>query len=455
MKIAESNNSSTLSKPRWTSLIERLRSRIFCAEFRTRHRRRDTDFVRQRLFTFPVVTLLLLQKTTRSIQRHLHTFLGQHLPGEHATPGAWTQVRAKFSHSALIELNQEVLLSEFYSRQSKTRRRNWRGHRMLGLDGSTLRLPNHRKLAQSFGTTTVTNQLGDTGTTYVPARLSVVYDLLNNLGLDGRLGPLSTGEVEMAMEQLIHVQAGDVLLWDRGFTGFPLMARVIKHGAHFVGRCSTGSFAQAQALFGANQEGVSWLIKLSAPYDQRPGLREAGLPQQMTVRFVSVRLPDGKLEVLVTSLLDQKKYPTGEFMKVYHWRWGHETYYKTLKDNLDLENWSGLTPESIYQDLQSSVLLRNLESLLTQEAQEVLSAGDHLRQHAAQINRKVSCHTLKEHILNLLWDSQQPVAKVLAKMQVWLTSNPTSVRPGRNPPRRPQSLNRSYQFQRNVRKSIF
>jgi hypothetical protein len=178
MKMAVQNTSPTCSKPRWTGLIERLRSRIFCPEFRNRHRRRDTDFVRERLLTFPVVTLLLLQKTTRSIQRHLHAFFDQHLPGGHATPGAWTQARAKLSHSALIELNQEVLLPEFHSPKARAHRRNWRGHRVLGVDGSTLRLPHHPTVSECFGATVAANQLGQTGTTYVPARLSVVYDLL-------------------------------------------------------------------------------------------------------------------------------------------------------------------------------------------------------------------------------------------------------------------------------------
>lgn len=455
MKIAISNCSSTSSIPRWSGLIQQLRSRIFCPKFQDRHRRRDKDFVRNRILSFPVVTLMLLQKTTRSIQRHLHAFFDQHRPGGHATPGAWTQARAKLCHSAFIELNQQVLLPEFYSPKARGHRRDWRGHRVLGVDGSTLRLPNHPTVSRLFGVTMVSNHLGATGTTYVPARLSVLYDLLNHVGLDAQLAQETTGEVAMAMDQLAHLRSGDVLLWDRGFTGFPLMARVLKHGAHFVGRCSKSSFAQAQDLFRTDQAGVSRLVQVRAPNKQRRGLREGGLPEELTVRFVSVRLPDGKLEVLVTSLLDKNKYPTGEFLEVYHWRWGHETYYKTLKDNLDLENWSGQTLESVHQDLQASVLLCNMESLLSQEEQEALSAGDHRRTHAAQINRKVSCHAIKEHILNLLWNDRQPVAEVLAKMRLWMRGNPTLLRPNRKPPRRNQSFHRSYHYQRNIRKSTF
>src|SRR5205807_1479389 len=62
-------------------------------------------------------------------------------------------------------------------------------------------------------------------------------------------------------------------------------------------------------------------VKLLAAADQRTELKARGLPLELTVRFVSLRLPDGKLEVLVTTLLEQENYPTQEFMEVYHRRW--------------------------------------------------------------------------------------------------------------------------------------
>ena len=40
--------------------------------------------------------------------------------------------------------------------------------------------------------------------------MSVLYDLLNNIGLDARLEPVSTGEVAMAMTQLGMIRKNDV-----------------------------------------------------------------------------------------------------------------------------------------------------------------------------------------------------------------------------------------------------
>src|SRR6266853_2881136 len=95
------------------TLIESLRHRLGDPAFCARHRVRPEDFTRQRQLTFPVVMLLALQKTIKSIQRHLHEFLDELAAGqlfEAVTPGAWTHARAKLQHSAFIELNQAVVL---------------------------------------------------------------------------------------------------------------------------------------------------------------------------------------------------------------------------------------------------------------------------------------------------------------------------------------------------------
>ena len=448
---------STSPVSRWSALIGQIRGLIYGAEFCGRHRRSEKDFTRQRVLTFPVVMLLVLEKTTKSIQRHLHAFFHQmcaELDSQCVSPGGWSQARGKLAHTAFIELNQAVLLPAFYAPEQLEHRRYWRGHRVLGVDSSLLRLPSHPKIFQTFGTVEVANHLGETGTRYAPARLSVLYDLLNEVGLDARLEPVRTGEVALAAAQLMHVLAGDVLLWDRGFTGFVLMARVMAEGKHFVGRCSQGSFAAAQELFRTNRARRNRRVKLTANPEQRAQLKELGLPSELVVRFVSVRLPTGELEVLVTSLLDERVYPTEEFLEVYHWRWGHETYYHLLKGRLDLENWSGHTVEAVKQDVQAAVLVSNLESLLSQEPQQELSAGDAARKYPAQVNRAVSYHALKERLLDLLW-SERPIPEVLQEVQRWMQSNPVSVRRHRKALRRPQSLNRSYHYQRNIKKMVF
>lgn len=437
------------------TLVEAIRAKLHDPEFRARHRMRDQDFTRNRQLTFPVILLFVLQKTVKSIQKHLDEFLEELSAGAWfptLTPGAVTHARAKLKPSAFIELNQQVVLPMVSEENFSLRR--WHGHRLFGHDSSLLRLPNTEELAQEFGLVEVKNQQGATGTSYPQGRIAVLYDLLNQIGVDARLESSRVGEVSLAIEQAAQVPVGDVAINDRGFTGFRYLAVHIHRGVHVVGRCSSGSFGAAQEMFRMNRAGRSVITRLYAPGDERAELKRLGLPLELLVRFVSLRLPDGKLEVLVTTLLDEEEYPSEEFLDLYHRRWGHETFYNRLKSRLDLENFSGETVEAVRQDFHAAVLLCNLESLLTQPAAAAVAEASEDHQHAKQVNRADSYHALKDQVLDLLY-SDIAAETVIGKLQRLFVSNPVSVRPERKVPRRKQSFNRSYHFQRNVKKIVF
>ena len=438
-------------------LIQKLRRQLCDLQFAQRHRVRPEDFTRERQLTFPVVMLFVLQKTLKSIQRHLHEFLNE-LAGdgvfEPVSAGAWTHARAKLRHTAFIELNQTTVLPSAYGVEAEPKLRRWQGHRLLGVDSSLLRLPRSPEMLETFGAVEVRNHLGATGTSYAEGRMSVLYDLLNRIGLDGRLESSRVGEVELAIEQLRQARPGDVLVNDRGFTGYTYLAWHHQLGLDYIARCSTGSFAAAQELFRLNRASRSKTVRLLAPANQRTELRVLGLPLELIVRFVSVRLPTGELEVLATSLLDEQRYRTEEFLNVYHCRWNHETFYGIMKGRLDLENFSGQTVEAVRQDFFATLFLCNLESVLTESAGQVLreqSTGDH---PPTQVNHAVAFHALKDQLLKLLY-SELPVETVVEKLQIMFLGAPVSVRSQRKPPRKKLSMFRSYHFQRRVRKIVF
>jgi hypothetical protein len=442
---------------RVVDLLETLRRRLSGGNFVSRHRARPVDFTRQRQLTFPVVMLCTLQKTVKSLQRHLHEMLDELAGGElfePVTAGAFTHARAKLKHTAFIELNRECVLPAIYCKTPARPVHLWRGHRLLGIDSSTVRLPAHPDMFAQFTPVEVTNQLGQTGIRYPQGRISVVYDLLNRVGLDARLEPGGTAETELALEQLAVAARGDVLLNDRGFTGYRYLASHYKLGLDFVARCSVGSFLAAQELFRRNRAGRSVVVKLFVPSGEKRSHQTLGLPLELVVRFVSVRLPTGELEVLATSLLSEARYPTAEFCELYHRRWGHETFYGVLKGHLELENFSGHTPEAVRQDFFAAWLLCNLESVLTATTDAALYEHSADRAHPKQVNRAVSFHALKHELLRLLY-SDEPIEQVLLKLQAWFAREPTTVRAARNVPRRKLSWPRSYHFQRHVRKIVF
>jgi hypothetical protein len=266
--------------------------------------------------------------------------------------------------------------------------------------------------------------------------------------------PWQQGERDLALDHLRHLKPADLTLLDRGYAGYELLASFILAGRHFVCRCPRCSFGAVNRLFAGNQAGQSVVVELQPANGTVGTIRAAGLPERIRVRFVTVRLSTGELEVLATDLLDEALYPTSEFGELYHQRWGIETYFGLVKSRLDLENFTGLSAEAIRQDLYATIFLSNLESILIQPAQARLRQAAEQRKHSAQVNHAVSFHALKSRVIQLLL-SGEPLHQVLPKLEGLFLDNPVSVRPGRKVPRKKQSAWRSYHYQRNTRKSVF
>jgi Transposase DDE domain len=445
-----------LLQQRALQLIKELRPRIIDPGFCSRHRCRSTDFTRQCVLTFPVLMLMLLQKSLKSLQAHVHEFFEQLADGAPRlglSGGALTHARAKLRASAFIELNESAVLRTVYGPEHETLVQKWRGHRVLSVDSSLMRLPSSDAIGKVFGWIQCANQRGALER-YPQARVSVLYDVSNQIALQACVVASDIAETELAHRHLSVVQPGDLLLTDRGYTGYRWLAAAHALGVHLLSRCSRGSFAAVQELFARNEAGLSVVVSLGAPESLKAECLEHNWPLELRVRLVTVRLSSGELEVLVTSLLDETMYPTCEFGPLYWQRWGQETYYGRLKGRLDLEHCSGKTVAAVEQDFHATVLLSNLESVVMGAAQAQLSQRTAGRRQPAQVNRAVSLHALKYRVIDLL-SSRMPAEKVLAELIEWFQANPVSVRRSRAVPRQKPSVSRSYHYQRRVRKIVF
>src|SRR4051794_21742721 len=90
-------------------MIQEMRQRLVDPGLCGRHRRRTVDFCRQCRLTFPVLLLVLLRKSLKSLQMRLHeVFRELDAEGGAGSPsaGALTHARAKLCASVFIELNQ-------------------------------------------------------------------------------------------------------------------------------------------------------------------------------------------------------------------------------------------------------------------------------------------------------------------------------------------------------------
>ena len=137
------------------------------------HRLSDKCFIRRRKLTFVKVMVTLLQKTVRSIQLHLHDFFGE-LGQNSAVASFWCEARLKLKHTAFIELNRRAILEVAYGGRSGFQVRRWKGHRLLAMDSSLIRLPQEAAVGQEFGCSGALAPVGTAGRDVVGSRFCLL-----------------------------------------------------------------------------------------------------------------------------------------------------------------------------------------------------------------------------------------------------------------------------------------
>jgi hypothetical protein len=419
---------------------------IYSYEFKERHRQAEQYFSRARLLTWPIMIMVLIQKSAKSMQLVLNEFFKK-LQLPLVTSSAFTQARRHLRHTAFIELNQKAIVEVCYADDDYAR---YQGFRVLGVDGSVVYLPRNPQVIAEFGGSPP-NQHTDTVDPH--AQASVLYDVLNHIALDSSLAPAHTYEVELAIAHLAHTQPDDLLVFDRNYANYVLLATLTQRSRQFVIRCSRASFQTARTMFGGTGPD-SQTVTLKAPQPQRKTVRALGLPSQIRVRFVRVMLASGEPELLVTSLLDESRYPTAEFGRLYFLRWGTETFYDILKTRLLLENFTGKTVEAVKQDFYATIYLTGLETLLTQAAQSRLDARSASHKHPQRVNRAVSFNAIKTKAAELFATEANEEALLDELTQLFLTK-PTVVRKGRSVPRPKFSAYKRLQFHKRFQKICF
>jgi hypothetical protein len=397
-----------------------------------------------------LLLLLILRKSAKALQTVLNEISGQ-MGNLLVTASAFSQARQQLSHTAFSELNRECIVPFCYQDEGHQR---YQGYRVLAGDGSRIRLPEHASVVEQFGTIRFSSgKDAQISGAYACGQAFVLHDVLNKVVVEAQLAAASAAEVDLAIAALAYTEAQDLLLYDRNFACYELIAHHHQQRCQFVIRCSKGSFQAARELFQADQVD-SWRVTLQAPQNAHKALQAAGLPLSVPVRFVAVRLDTGELEVLVTSLLDEQRFPTLDFKALYNLRWGAETLYDVLKTRLALENFSGKTATAVQQEFHATIFLTGLESLLTAEADHNLTTRSANNQLGQTVNNMVSFAAIKQHALALLLTDPDP-ARLLERLTELFMMNPTYTRRNRRPPRRRIKDRAALNFWRYRRKVCF
>ena len=164
----------------------------------------------------------------------------------------------------------------------------------------------------------------------------------------------------------------------------------------------------------------------------------------MKLRLIRVELDSGEPEVLITSLLDSEKYPTDLFAELYHDRWPVEEDYKVMKCRIELENFSGKSSLSVYQDFHARTFSKNITSMLAFAAQSIVeeTAGD--KEHNYKINFTQALSTIRDTIVILLVKSTTAIQSIVSDILDTFAMATEPVRPGRKFPRNHKRAQRKY-----------
>ncbi len=347
------------------------------------------------------------------------------------TDSAYCQAKQKIKPEVFEHLT-ETLSQDFYRLYGADEEvRLWRGHRLIGGDGTKLNLPDTADLRASFGVQK--NQTsGETGGC-VQATAVVAYDLLNDIGLQSALGKAHSSEKSLLFEVWRSLEKGDVLVLDRNFADYSIIAKARHDGVEVVIRCPHSSFSAVEDFWASKDRERIVLLKVSQCSRTKKFVKEQGLPPEVLVRLLKFRLKTGEEEVVLTTLCDQKRYPRREFYKVYGIRWNNETYFDRIKNIFDLERFSGQTESSIKQDFYGVIFLANLESVLTKDVETKMQEAAQERENKTmpQVNHAISYVALVSRVAVLLGEENKSVEETLEELKHLFWTNPTRQRKGR------------------------
>lgn len=401
------------------------------------YRTTEKAFTRNRKLSFVSLVLLQLNMLKRSLQKELVHFFDLIKSPVIITKSAFCQSRMKLKPEAFLDLN-DTLVDAFYQDYDFNK---WGRYRLIAIDGSTLNLPYSEEIVDFFGT--IKNQ------TEIPlpmARISTCYDIMNEIIIDSIISPYKTSEYKMAVNHIEKLKKGDLAIFDRGYGAIWLFFLLKCRKIDFVTRISRSLFPE----FWESDHTSEIITVNSCSKESKEQLKNLDISfNQFQLRLVKVTLDTGETEVLVTSLLDAKKYPGAIFKQLYGLRWGIEVDYNHLKNHIELENFSGKSVVAVKQDFYANIFIENIRSLIAREAQVEVDALKRNAEHQYKVNRNLSLGFLKDEIVKLFLSNDPHYVEKIKKL---FTLEPVSIRKGRHFDRKFHTSLRRYRM--NYRRSI-
>lgn len=372
---------------------------------------------------------------------------------------AISKARSKMSPALFKELNRGFIQDIYEDREEV---KLYKEFRVLGVDGSTLELPNMSILKDQKQSEDIqkiygrsSNQKGEHGVT---SRVSILYDVANKVVIDGIFNSIHSSEKFMAIEHLDKLlelkketkeKYNDLLIYDRGYPSVGLITYHNEHNLDFLIRVNTSSFKAVREF--SKSDKVDEIIEIEvtkgmlynlSKEKQHPQLKPLSqtlkVGNKIKVRAIKVDLNNGITELLLTSLISNESYPTTLFKELYFKRWKVETAYDILKNILNIENFTGLTQVAMNQDFFATILTNNICSLVMNDVMEekvLLYNTQKKRKYLYQLNKNFSIGCMKDNLVLMLMKNTR-IEKIYDMIEAEIMQNLLPIKPDRTFPRK-------------------
>ena len=277
-----------------------------------------------------------------------------------AETGAYCTARADLPEEACYQLVRDTG-SEVEAEAPE----NWLWHdrRVRVLDGSTVTMPD--TAANQAEYPQQSSQAPGCG--FPIARILVVFSLSVGTVLDVAIGKYQgkrTGENSLFRTLHDTLDAGDVVLADRYFSGWCDMALLLWRGVDVVvhkHQLRATDFRTGRRL--GKDDHIIWWSK-----PQRPPWMTVEqylmLPDELELREVHIRVRQKgfrtKTLVVVTTLTDAEEYPADDIAALYRRRWQAELHLRSLKIVLQMDQLRCKRPERVRNEFYMHLIAYNL-----------------------------------------------------------------------------------------------
>jgi len=196
-------------------------------------------------------------------------------------------------------------------------------------------------------------------------RFVVLFSLLSGSILAAVQGSLAVSEWALLAQLTTPLAKGDILIGDRGFGCYPVIAlRQHTLGVDFIGRTTRRIDGRRRGQrLGRND----WLLEWKKGRRASPWmslLQWQALPATLTLRAVKGSLYQKGFRVrqvtVITTLLDPQAYPAQQILEAYLRRWRLEMCLDDLKTTLGLESLRARSPEMAQRELWTRLIAHNL-----------------------------------------------------------------------------------------------